>query len=167
MKTPDLLLATCLLLVGCSDESKTTSSDSDSKPMYDYPTVLVDLEHHQTEREDGTEPKQYSIRPSEGLILDTSSYAPELAPQFEGMKCNSIQLVMGNDRQYSAAFDPSETRHVLDASTLKPNPGSQAFGGIGQGDRCIVAVGHMKNEAGKPPAFSVAWVSMADTNENR
>lgn len=167
MKTHPLLLATCFLLFGCGDDSKTTRTDSEPQTMTEYPIILVDLEHHQTEREDGTEPKQYSIRPADGLILDTSSHRPELAPKFEGMACNSIQLVMGNDRQYSATFDPSKTRHLLDTSTLQPNAGSKSFTGIAEGDSCIVAIGHMKHEAGKPPAFSVAWVSMANTNDNR
>src|SRR5688572_5464884 len=98
MKTLFLLLAISVLFVGCDDRSKRKPEDPALHIMNNYPTIVVDMDHHQTEREDGTDPLKYSIRSSDGLILDTTGYQPKLAPQFAGKECNSIQFVMANDR---------------------------------------------------------------------
>jgi hypothetical protein len=131
--------------------------------MKNYPTIIADLDHYQVENEDGTEPQVYLIEPAECLILDTSAYQPGLPATFEGRECNSVQLLMGEDRQYSADYDPSETRHILDKDTLRPNPGSLPFTGIEEGDECVIAVGHMRLDADTQLVFSVAWVAMANT----
>ncbi len=161
MKVFCVALGAVVLLTGCKEQKKDGEKAPEVSAMKDYPTIAVDLAHHQTERKDGTEPPSYPISPSGGMILDTGSYQPKLDPKSGEKECNSVQLIIGNDRQYSAEFDPSKTRHVLDSATLKANPGSKPFAGIQAGDSCIIAIGHMSHEPGKPANFSVAWVSLA------
>ena len=167
MKTLILSLAINILFAGCEGRPTTKPYEPTVPPMNSYSAIVADMEHLMMKRADGADPLRYSIKSSGGVILDTTSYQPKLAPQFAGKECNSIQLVIANDRQYSAEFDPTKTQHVLDSKTLKPNHGSKPFSGIHAGDECVIAVGHMRQEDGQPAAFSVAWVSMANAESSR
>lgn len=161
MKAVPFCIVLAFLIGGCGKAISPPQTDPAPKPMNAYPTVRVDLEHLATQRKDGTESQSYEVQASEGIILDTTLHQPVLGPKFGGVVCNSVQVVLGNDRQYSAAYYPASKNHVLDRNTLRANPGSIPFSGTKTGDSCIIAIGNMREERGQAPAFSVAWVSLA------
>lgn len=118
-------------------------------------TLIVDRDHLQMQRTDGTQPKTYAFPATALVSLDSSRYDVRLPAKLEGKSPNSIQLVMGNTEKYSAKWLPGQKLHVLSAQTLTANPGSIPFAGFRSGKEGIVAVGHMDANN-----FSVAWVGM-------
>lgn len=158
-----LLIITSLLLAGCRDEPEAEKNTSEGPASPGYPVIYVDLAHYQVEQEDGTKPFPYFINETGGLILDFSKCEPALAQEFEEMNCNSIQFAIGGGQKYQADFDPSLGRQILDKESLLPHPGSPPFTKIKPGDLCVLAIGRMTQEVGKPSSFLVAWVSMVES----
>ena len=154
------IFAVLLFLPGCRDEPESNQPSSEKEK--ELPTIYIDAAHNQSGREDDDKALRYTINPAKGLILDFSKCGDDLTQRFAEMKCNSIQLVFGNHRQYRAEFDPSLDRQILDPSTLWPHPGSDPFDGIEEGNGWIIAIGTMKEVLARPSQFSVAWVSMID-----
>ena len=121
----------------------------------DVAKIKMDDEHLQMQRADGKSPKTYVINPGEALELDASDYQLVVPTELKGKQANSIQLVLGKNEQYSSTWKPGTSKHLLNSTTLRPNPGSIAYKGISKGKEGVIAVGYM--DSGN---FSVYWVGM-------
>ena len=123
--------------------------------------IVVDPPHCQVGQPDGVEGVNYSVPPSPHLVIDarafdfTKSLYPEVRP-------NAIQLIIGDDRMYSATWNPSG-RSVLSASTLTPINDAPPFGGLTTGDRAIVAIGEQRlDPATNEIILKVLWAGMVN-----
>ena len=95
--------------------------------------LVVDVAHSQLGQPEGKDGLKYSVEPAQVLIVDTRSFDFSQS-LFPDIRPNAVQLVIGNDRQYTASWDPSGLT-TLSPSTLKPFNNSAAFKGLMTGDR--------------------------------
>jgi hypothetical protein len=124
------------------------------------PVLSVDNDHLQLQHADGTKPVFYELAPVRGVILDASGYKFEIPAQLKVDAPDTIQVLIGRDRQYSAEWKPTHGKQVIDASTLKPNGKSPPFTGFQPGDTVVFGLGHGVIED-RTLKFSVIWVGMA------
>jgi hypothetical protein len=59
-------------------------------------TLIVDRDHLQMQRTNGTQPKTYTFPVTASVSLDSSRYEVRLPAKLEAKTPNSIQLVLGN-----------------------------------------------------------------------
>jgi hypothetical protein len=103
------------------------------------PTIVVDEAHNGIGHT--TDPDRYEIPAASGLIIDPGSYTFPLRADFKGVDPDALYLIAGANRKYVARWHGPSDRTVLDATTLKPQPGSDPFRGFAAGDRLIIAIG--------------------------
>ena len=126
-----------------------------------YPTLVLDNVHLQLQHSDGSKPEFYNLPVTNGVVLDASKYQFEIPAQLKVQAPNSIQILIGRDRQYSAVWKPTNGKQLIDASNLKSLNQSKPFTGFTSGDTVVVGIGHSMVENGKIQ-FSVIWVGMVN-----
>ncbi len=144
-----------LLASGCGPGSLRASN----APF--YPVLAIDDAHSQLPHADGTQGAKYELAPATGVILDSTGYRFDIPAQLKVDRPNSIQVLIGPQRQYTAEWKPQNGRQVLDASTLHPMKQSPPFAGFQSGDSVVLGIGQTTIE-GSTLKFGVIWVGMAD-----
>jgi hypothetical protein len=98
------------------------------------------------------------------LTIDTRSFDFSKS-LFPDVRPNAIQLVIGNERQYTARWNPSGLT-TLSATTLRPMKEGPAFQGLVTGDQAILAIGEERMEkAQQQIALKVLWVGLVDVKQ--
>jgi len=133
---------------------------SAAEPTPPYPSIIVDDAHLMLKRADGAEGKSYEIPPADGLVIDVGSYHFQIPPQLKVDAPNSVNVIIGKDRQYLAHWEPKGGKEVLNQAALTPIGKAPPFDGFHAGDTIVIGIGfsgiHDSNLS-----FSVIWVSMA------
>jgi hypothetical protein len=119
--------------------------------------IEVDDAHSQMQASSGTKPPLYAVPLGSSIVVEASHYKFKYPPSWLPGPVNSIQLVLANDQQFSAAWNAGTPRLELSESTLKANPGSKPFAGFHTGQRGVVAIGNLRGSK-----FSVVWVGMLE-----
>jgi hypothetical protein len=122
--------------------------------------IVVDLAHSQIGNESESPPK-YGIGPADVLVVDASSFdfSTSLYPDIEP---NAVQLVIANDRQYSAAWAPSSVVELSSSSLMALND-SRPFRGLLPGDSAIVAIGRQSiDPSAHEISLKVQWVGIVE-----
>lgn len=122
----------------------------------DTQVLVVDAAHNAAAQPEGADAPKYLVNASP-FTLDTSVYEYDVPPHLKDKAPNSLQVVIGNDRQYSVAIEAGSEHIVVSSQTLRPNPGSQPFEAFEPGQTLILGIGHLEGSA-----FSVFWVGMAE-----
>jgi len=126
--------------------------------------LVVDSQHSQIGQPEGSEGLKYTVPPVQKLTIDTRSFDFSKS-LFPNVQPNAIQLVIGKDRQYSAAWDPSGLT-MLAAATLKPMSEGPTFQGLRAGDQAIIAIGEQRvDPAQQQIALKVLWVGLVEVKE--
>lgn len=123
------------------------------------PTILVDLEHSQFDQPEGSEAPSYVIPPTKALLLDARAFdfSKSLYP---GVAPTAVQVLISNDRQYWAPWDPSRLVE-LSASTLQPFNNSPPFAGLKAGDSALIVIGAQRvEEKDQKIVLKVLWGAM-------
>jgi hypothetical protein len=107
------------------------------------------------ERSSEPEPLNYELSAGSKIEIDAVNYKFRLPEKLEGKRPNSVQLVIADQKQYSAPWPDTENLVVLSKGNLSPNPGSLPFEGLGTGDNGIVAIGVLEGAS-----FYVVWIGM-------
>ena len=119
--------------------------------------LLVDDAHTQIGLPEGKENPAYKLAPAPTLIVDAHKYTFKLPPKFGTLPINSLQVILGQDLQYSVAWDPKQAIAMISAQTARPNPGSKPFPGFVAGQKVVLAIGALNGTG-----FNVVWVGLAD-----
>ncbi len=138
------LLASALALVGISASGQAPQA------------VIVDEAHSQlTAAQDAVVPR-YTLTAATSLVVDARNYIFKMPFELTANRLNSLQLVQGNDRQYSVAWNPATSIVTVSADNAHANHGSKPFSGLVAGESVVIAIGVMDDRSFKP-----AWVGMA------
>src|SRR5690606_19323349 len=121
--------------------------------------IKVDEQHIQMGLAEGQVGKYYSIKPAVEIELDASGYEFPVVPGIDSNEPNAIQLIIDNDHQFSACWEPGVAKYTLNNATLVPR--FKDFTGFNAGDQFVIAIGilvtdHVKKEQ----VFKVQWVGM-------
>jgi len=120
-------------------------------------TLIIDDEHLQLERPDGSAPPVYTIPEGGRLTLDASGYKFKTEPA--NKTPDSVHITI-RKRQYYCRWKPSEGRLLIDASVLRPVGSAPPFDGFRAGDTVVIAIGDVLL-VGDKMEFDVIWVAMA------
>ena len=121
----------------------------------EMPRVVVDDAHLQMQQEAGSTPPLYEIESGTAIEVDATDYNFRLPEQLKGQTPNSLQLILAEDQQFSAAWPSSKNTLVLSKESLSPNAGSSSFRGFRSGQEGVLAIGVLDGSR-----FSVVWVGM-------
>ena len=143
------LLIAALLLVTASSAG---GVESQAMPT---PQIVVDEEHSQFARFDGTEPPSYFVSPGPTVQLDASGYSFPVKADFGVSGPNLISLVMGKDKKYRLPWKEGVTKYVLSKDTLQAELGSVPFPGFRSGDTFAVIVSVEDPKESKPTAVNM------------
>jgi hypothetical protein len=133
-----------------------SATGGDSDP---YPVLVVDQEHNQSARPDGSKAPFYQVIKGGGLILDVSHYTIEVPPQYKVNGPNSIHVITKSGK-YFCHWTEAVPRRVLDSSTLQPYPTDHSGpfrGFFHSGETVILGIGHSSIENGNL-RLMVMWV---------
>ena len=125
------------------------------------PVVVVDAAHSQVGQPEGTKGVHYVLAPTTRIALDTRQFdfSKSLYPNVQP---NAVQVVLGDQRQYSAKWVPSGTVE-LSRATLVPMNSSPAFDGFKSGDQAVIAIGEQRvDEAKKEIVLKLLWAGLID-----
>ena len=117
--------------------------------------IVVDDEHLQMQRKDGSTPSYYIISSGYALEIDASQYEFRIPDALKISRPNSVQIILGGEQNFSAKWPTTGSVLSLSESTLSPNPGSQPFKGFQKGQEGVIAIGVLDNAK-----FSVIWAGM-------
>ena len=115
--------------------------------------IVVDDAHSQMQKVGVSNPEIYEIVAGDSVEIDASSYAFIVPERMKGKLVNSVQIVLSDERNYSADWRQSQRRLVLSRESLRPNAGSIPFDGFIRGEDGVVAIGNLEGST-----FSVFWV---------
>jgi hypothetical protein len=126
-------------------------------------TIVVDEEHRQFERQDGSRPPVYMVRAGAAIELDASGYTFPIKADYGVSGPNLILVLMGRDRKYRLQWKQGVHKYVLSKDTLKPEPGSAPFSGFRPGETFSVVVTFEDPAVSKPSAViaKILWVCLA------
>jgi hypothetical protein len=127
-------------------------------------TLVVDSAHSQVGQPDGKEGLKYVLAPTTAVTLDARQFdfSHSLYPN---TRPSAVQLVIGNQRQYSAPWKPSGLVE-LSQKTLSRVNDSPPFAGLTPGDKAIVAIGEQRLDAMKQEiVLKVLWVGLIEVKE--
>ena len=124
-------------------------------------TIKVDEKHIQMGLAEGQVGEYYSIKPAVEIELDATGYNFPVVPGIDSNEPNAIQLIIDNEHQFTAFWEPGVTKYTLNNATLVPR--FKDFSGFNAGDKLIIAIGvlvtdHVKKEQ----VFKVQWVGMGN-----
>jgi hypothetical protein len=125
------------------------------------PTIVVDAAHSQASQPEGKKGDHYVVAPAPRILLDARQFdfSKSLYPDVQP---NAVQVVLGEQRQYSAPWMPSG-RVQLSKSTLQPLNNSPPFAGFQAGDQAVVAIGEQRVDEGKKEVvLKLLWAGLVD-----
>jgi hypothetical protein len=122
-------------------------------------TIKVDEQHIQMGLAEKQVGEYYTIKPAVEIELDATGYKFPAIPDQSSSEPNAIQLIIDNEHQFTAYWEPGVTKYTLNNATLIPR--FNEFNGFNVGDQFVIAIGilvtdHVKKET----AFKVQWVGM-------
>ena len=124
-----------------------------------YQTMVIDDTHSAIKHSDGSEGVNYEAKPAPGIVVDVRGYQFKIPPKLNVDAPNSIQVLIGAERKYSAEWKPVNGKQSLDATTLKPLQTSPPFTGFHAGDSVVLGIGHSVTED-HTLKFGVIWFGM-------
>jgi hypothetical protein len=124
------------------------------------PILVIDGEHLQMERPDGSAPALYSIAHAPAIILDASKYQFLMPNELEGRQPDSVQIIAGK-HQYLCPWKPQGGRQKIHAAILRPVGSAPPFAGFMKGQTVVIGIGTTSVE-GQKALFDVSWVGMAN-----
>ena len=136
------------------------ASRAKAGPSDDYPALTVDDAHLQMQQPEDAQPPFYTLAAGPGVVLDASAYRFQIPPELAVAAPDSVQVLIGQGRQYACSWHPQQGRQVLDATSLTPTGSSAPFTGFKAGDTVVFGIGHSRTD-GHTLQFSVIWVGMA------
>lgn len=133
-------------------------------PDLELPILVVDEAHWQKIHADNVEPLEYSIPASRGIQLSTNGFEFPVPDGADYNAPNIIQLVVGKEQLYAAAYEKGITLYTLDKTTLVAMYGSRDFDGFHKDSKLIVAIGHLSPPSPElpQPKFSVMWAGVVN-----
>ena len=143
------VLASFLILLGPPPKSPVST------------VLVVDLAHAQVGLPEGKEGLNYIVGPLRRFSVDARrfDFSKSLYPT---VRPNSVQLMIGNKRQYSAKWQASGLVE-LSESTLTPMNDSPPFDGLRVGDQAIIAIGEQRVDPVKHEiVLKLLWAGMVD-----
>ena len=140
------LLPVVCCLVSCS-------GGSGKDLPQEYRVIYVD-EAHAMGKE--TDPPPYVIGPGIGLVLDARGFDFASTPS-PGVKPNAVHLVIGEDKMYTAAWDPSNVVNLY-SKTLEPLADSRPFEGLCEDETAVMVIGKQSfDEKEQAVVLEVLW----------
>ena len=135
-------------------------------PELELPVLHIDKAHWQTQTLDGTEPLEYAITCHKGFIVSTEGFEFTLPEGGDIGGPNIIQIVMGKDQLYAMAYEPGVSLYTVNPANLVPLYGSIPFSGFEQGQKLIIAVGHLAppTKDHTQPKFTVLWAGVVNVD---
>jgi hypothetical protein len=132
-------------------------------PDLELPILTVDEAHWQKLKAE-SEPLEYSIDCRDGFRISTKGFDFPVPEGVDFEEPNIIQLVMGNEQLYAAAYERNCTFYTLDKNNLVAMYGSKPFTGFYKGQKVILAIGHLSPpRADLPrPKFTVMWAGVVN-----
>jgi hypothetical protein len=120
--------------------------------------IVVDAAHAQIGQAEGL---KYSSPPAQQLLVDARGFDFSKS-LFPAISPNAVQLVLDEQRQFTAPWDPSG-QTTLSAATLSSLKGGLPFDGLRSGDTAIVAIGEQRvDEAKGELGLKVLWVGLLE-----
>ena len=134
-------------------------------PDLELPILVVDNDHWQKVDASGcAEPLEYEISNREGFRLSSQGFEFVIPEGADYSSPNIIQLVLGKEQLYAAAYEPGCTLYTITDTNLVPMYGSKRFTGFKKGQKLIVAIGHLEppSQAVPQPKFTVLWAGVVN-----
>ncbi len=145
-----------LVAVGLAVASCVRPSSPPAEATAARPTLVVDFAHSLIGQPEGQEGIIYKLPPFQQLSVDARSFDFSASP-FPDVRPNAIQLIIDEERQYSADWHSSGLSE-LSAATLTPLKSSSGFAGLRSGDRAMIAIGKQQSDAEKKEIkLKVLW----------
>jgi hypothetical protein len=149
----------CFLLIVATGACTRSSGNCAASAI--TPTIVVDVEHSQVGQPEGQEGRAYRIAPAPRLSVDARQFDFSRGLD-RNTSPNAIQLILGQDRQYSATWHSSGLTE-LSAGTLTPMHSSARFDGFRAGDHVMLAIGQQRLEPEKRTiVLRVLWVGLIE-----
>lgn len=124
-------------------------------------TIKVDAQHVQMGLAEGQTGEYYLINPAVEVELDATGYQFPTIPGQDSNEPNAIQLIIDNEHQFTAYWEPGVTSYTLNNATLIPR--FNDFKGFDAGDKFIIAIGSLVvDNVKKESVFKVQWVGMGN-----
>ncbi|GGD09484.1 hypothetical protein [Halopseudomonas salina] len=121
--------------------------------------IKVDEQHIQMGLAEGQVGEYYEIKPAIEIVLDASGYHFPPVPGQDSNEPNAIQLIIDNEHQFTAYWEPGVTNYTLNNSTLAPR--FNDFSGFNAGDQFVIAIGVLVTDHEKEEqVFKVQWAGM-------
>jgi hypothetical protein len=121
------------------------------------PTIKMDDEHHQVER-DGPPPPVYTLPPTAEFMLDAEGYQLPYPPSLEGQEVNTIEIVLGKEEQFTTAWQHGVTKHRIAKDTLSAHA-KKPFEGLKDGQTMMIGVGILSPDKSQ---LSVVWAALVE-----
>jgi len=138
---------------------------SDSVPGKPLPILEVDEAHWQKIHADAEVAQEYSLKAGNGFQLSTGGFKFPVPEDADFSEPNIIQIVIGKDALYAAAYEKGVSFYTINQANLVPMYGSKPFEGFAAGSKCIIAIGHLAppDKENPQPKFSVMWAGVVNT----
>lgn len=133
-------------------------------PDIELPILVVDDAHWQKVSADGEPVLEYSISSREGFQIATQGFEFPLPADAEIKGPNIIQIIVGKEQLYAAAYEKGKTLYTINKPNLVPMYGSKPFEGFHKDAKVIVAIGHLAPPTPelKQPKFTVLWAGVVN-----
>jgi hypothetical protein len=121
--------------------------------------IKVDEQHIQMGLAEGQVGEYYVIKPAIEIEIDATGYKFPAVPGQNSNEPNAIQLIIDNEHQFTAFWEPGVTKYTLNNATLVPR--FNDFDGLNAGDQFVIAIGILVfDHVNKEQEFKVQWVGM-------
>lgn len=133
-------------------------------PELELPILTTDKAHWQTQSLSGSHPLEYTLTNRRGFIFSTAGFEFTLPDEGDITAPNIIQIIMGKNRLYAMAYEPGVEMYTVNAANLVPLYGSLPFSGFEEGQKFIIAVGHLAlpNKEKTQPKFTILWAGVVN-----
>lgn len=159
-----IIMLSLVLMAAAVPGCKKSSPENKPPPAAksSLPVILVDLEHLQVKRADGTTPPYYVIPAGDGFSIDASALPSVLPAGIEFTEPDAIKVIV-NNQQYSIPWVKGQSMYSVSAQTLTPMAGASAFTGLKAGTQVVIAIGHVGQgkAAGANGTFEPMWGGIA------
>nr|WP_086938052.1 hypothetical protein [Thaumasiovibrio occultus] len=121
--------------------------------------ITVDDQHIQMGGAENEEAEYYVINPAVEIELDASGYQFPTVPGHESNEPHAILLIIDDEHQFTADWEPGVTQYTLNNATLVPR--FKDFNGFNAGDEFAIGIGiletdHVKREQ----VFILQWAAL-------
>ncbi len=133
-------------------------------PDLEIPMLTVDEDHWQKVGLSSFEASEYSISSHDGFRLSTAGFKFTIPANAEYDCPNIIQLIVGKEQLYAAAYEPDCTLYTITPDNLVPMYGSKPLKRFLTGQKIIIAIGHISpSRQDQPqPKFTVLWAGVVN-----